>query len=809
MKRTLPTLGAVLALGCCVAGPAAAEPPSSAVESADLPEPARLLQRVALFYPEDAGSQHGDVVLLVEVGIDGVTGAVQVESGPEVFFASALEAASRLVFEPARSDGVAVASVTRIHFHFAPPSELDDDATMEIVVHGDHPDLEDTKARTTLDRAALERAAGQDLAGSVEEVPGVTVGGGTTSAAKPIIRGQQERRLLVLVDGVRHESQKWGPDHGTEVDPFSAGSITVIRGAAGARYGPDAMGGVLLVNPPPLRTDPGVQGTALGSFASNGTRPFAGLRLDAVPAALPALSLRLEGNAAVGASRHTPDYVLGNTASRAWNLGATAAVRLGTSQLRASWRHHDLAAGVFHGVRSATPAEFEAQLEAGVPEGAERWEPSFAIERAYQAVSHDLALLHLATHSPLGTADVRYAYQHNRRREYEQVRDGVAGPQYDFTLRTHSLDAELAHPEAVVGDVTMSGGVGLQAGLQENVYQGLTLLPNARSFSGGLFAYERASVGRADVELGGRYDGLLRTAFLDDADYQRHVRRGSLDASHCSTTEEAARCPGAYGAASLSAGALLHVVPEHLDVKVDLARASRFPDLDELYLLGSAPSLPAFALGFPDLGVETSTGATVTSGLRLPWLQAELSGFASRIDNYVQFAPEIGADGQPRFEVTVRGAFPRFTYTPLRPWSHGGEATVDLGPTAPVGLRLQGAVVRITADGQELVGTAPDRFDARLLVRPQLAGVDDTELSLIATGVARQFRVDPERDLAPAPDGVVLLGAAAQATLGSKLRVGIELRNLLDARYREYTSLLRYYADQPGRDFRLRVGMDF
>ncbi len=44
-----------------------------------------------------------------------------------------------------------------------------------------------------------------------------------------------------------------GPDslpmEATEIDPFSAGSISVIRGAAGARYGPDAIGGVILVEP--------------------------------------------------------------------------------------------------------------------------------------------------------------------------------------------------------------------------------------------------------------------------------------------------------------------------------------------------------------------------------------------------------------------------------------------------------------------------------------------------------------------------------------------------------------------------------
>ena len=41
------------------------------------------------------------------------------------------------------------------------------------------------------------------------------------------------------------------------------------------------------------------------------------------------------------------------------------------------------------------------------------------------------------------------------------------------------------------------------------------------------------------------------------------------------------------------------------------------------------------------------------------------------------------------------------------------------------------------------------------------------------------------------------------------MRLGVEVRNLLNTAYREYTSLLRYYADQPGRDVRLRVGMDF
>ena len=53
--------------------------------------------------------------------------------------------------------------------------------------------------------------------------------------------------------------------------------------------------------------------------------------------------------------------------------------------------------------------------------------------------------------------------------------------------------------------------------------------------------------------------------------------------------------------------------------------------------------------------------------------------------------------------------------------------------------------------------------------------------------------------------------AGIDAEIGRRrpLRVGLDARNILNTAHREYTSLLRYYADQPGRDIRVRVGMDF
>ena len=51
--------------------------------------------------------------------------------------------------------------------------------------------------------------------------------------------------------------------------------------------------------------------------------------------------------------------------------------------------------------------------------------------------------------------------------------------------------------------------------------------------------------------------------------------------------------------------------------------------------------------------------------------------------------------------------------------------------------------------------------------------------------------------------------AAQYIEMAIKRRIGLQVHNALNARYRDYTSLLRYYADQPGRDVRIRLGTSF
>ncbi|MFM9075334.1 MAG: TonB-dependent receptor, partial [Bacteroidota bacterium] len=68
----------------------------------------------------------------------------------------------------------------------------------------------------------------------------------------PVIHGVHSQRILILNHGVRQEGQQWGAEHAPEIDPLIASDIQVIKDASAIRYGVDAIGGVVVVNPPAL-----------------------------------------------------------------------------------------------------------------------------------------------------------------------------------------------------------------------------------------------------------------------------------------------------------------------------------------------------------------------------------------------------------------------------------------------------------------------------------------------------------------------------------------------------------------------------
>ena len=106
--------------------------------------------------------------------------------------------------------------------------------------------LESINAVTTLDTLDLASKAGNSLGDVLDGQPGVSkrsFGPGTT---RPVLRGFDGDRVLIMQDGVRTGSlSSQSGDHGEPVDPQSLERVEIVRGPATLLYGSNAIGGVV------------------------------------------------------------------------------------------------------------------------------------------------------------------------------------------------------------------------------------------------------------------------------------------------------------------------------------------------------------------------------------------------------------------------------------------------------------------------------------------------------------------------------------------------------------------------------------
>nr|MBP9088477.1 TonB-dependent receptor [Kofleriaceae bacterium] len=376
-----------------------------------------------------------------------------------------------------------------------------------IEVKGHAPPATDMRSTGSLKGAALEQTRGKGLAEALAQVPGVTLLRSGTGMAKPIVRGQFGRRLLLLVDGMRHRAQEWGLDHAPEIDPFIADKIDVVRGAAGVQYGPDAIGGAVLVSPPRLLTAPGYAGEAHLIGYNNGLGGVVAARLRAVPLAMPKLAYLLEGSATRLASASTPDYPINNTGTTAWNLGGTVGYRQAHATYELSYRHYQAKLGICSCLRIDSIEDFYAQLGQRQPSGVELFESDFSVERPYQQVGHDMVLARGHWDSARwGTLTATYGYQHNLRREFEQARQATTDAQFNFRLQTHELNLTLEpNPIHVSDHWHLRSTYGVTGVAQVHGYYGLPLIPDYTAFAGSVFALQRLIGHDIEAEAGVRY----------------------------------------------------------------------------------------------------------------------------------------------------------------------------------------------------------------------------------------------------------------------------------------------------------------
>jgi iron complex outermembrane receptor protein len=688
-----------------------------------------------------------------------------------------------------------------------------------IVIHDETPTS--VAASESLSGAELARTRGQGLADTLAGISGVTtLRGSAGGMGKPIIRGQFGRRNLIMVDGVRHEGQDWGIDHAPEVDPYGADRITVIKGAGTTRFGAKAIGGVVLLEPRPLPRQPSLRAELGTVGASNPLGGGGSARIDYAPLKGRGLALRVEGNMARHRATMTPEYALDNTGLATWNAGAQVGYASEAIDFGVGYRVMRARGGICTCLRISTPEEFMRGLARGRPAGVEAYRADFEIERAKQEIWHHMALAR-ARVSLGGAGEIHglYSFQFNQREEFEVVRQSVSGPQLSFGLATHAGELRFEHRKVEVGQGALVGTLGGTVSHQRNTFRSAaTLIPDYYQKSWALYDVERLVFERVELEVGARYEGMARVAELRERDYLGQLAGGRLDPRACVASGAGGVCSHGFHTLSGTAGLLARPSKRlaGLTWRTHAHSSARIPSIDEQFMNGAAPSFPILGLGDSRIGVERSWGGEMALAYDGDWLHAEVAAFSTYVDDYIYFVPQQQEGQCAPLSCTARGPLPVFAFTRIDALFGGGEARVQLkAPRLPLAIMGDAAWVR----GQDLSASAPlallpaDRYTlAGRYLLTDSKGSARGYVEINGTAVARQRRFQAALDFAPPPPAYVLLGAGAgvEWMAGSELfRLSLVGTNLLNQRYRDFTSLLRYFADEPGWGVQLRFAVDF
>ena len=142
----------------------------------------------------------------------------------------------------------------------------------EVVSVGGQRSAFDTSQPTSvLSGQELAQQLQTSLGATLEGEPGVAVRSFGAAPSRPVVRGLDGDRVLILQDGQRTgDLSSQSADHGVAVNPAAARSIEVIRGPAALLYGANAIGGLVNVITDDIPTRPlrGVSGTVTLDAAS-------------------------------------------------------------------------------------------------------------------------------------------------------------------------------------------------------------------------------------------------------------------------------------------------------------------------------------------------------------------------------------------------------------------------------------------------------------------------------------------------------------------------------------------------------------
>ncbi|HEX9651088.1 MAG TPA: TonB-dependent receptor [Cyclobacteriaceae bacterium] len=697
-------------------------------------------------------------------------------------------------------------------------------AELEGVVILDHHDALHTENAINfieLDERKLSELAGKSLGETLKEVTGVNSIQTGPGIFKPVIHGVHSDRVLILNHGLRQEGQQWGAEHAPEIDPFIASNIVVIKDASAIKYGTNALGGVIVINPSELPNRPLLSGTVHTILQSNGRSGAFSSMLEGGIKNMDGWGWRVQGTARRSGDYNTPDYVLTNTGVKELNFSAATGYHKEKIGFDVFFSHFQTQIGILKGTAIGSPEDLATAMESPIPQYTTDF--SYKIGEPRQEVSHNLLKINGHIQTTHGDWRIQYGFQNNNRKEYD-IRIGQLSqiPSINLKLNSHSLDLEWETLHSERGTVILGLNNILQNNYNISGTQRIPFIPNFTNLSTGVFGVAKLLLKTWTMDFGLRYD--YRYYDVTGYDFKNSLYSTTYNFHNISAT----------------LGTKVSLAKDHV-ILLNLSSAWRPPHVAELLSIGRHQSAAAIeyglllqdttnevrSIGDVNFNTEQSVKFVATYQWNLQSFSLEASPYANYIFNYIFLRP---------YGVTksISGTYPFFRYTQTDALFLGIDLSGSWRPVANFQVIPKASLLRASDEqnNNPLVFIPSNKYDLTFRYeKPAFLFIKSFYIESKSIYVARQTRaprvISPREiveaqvegvdlfkdntsifDFQAAPKGYFLWNISIGASIRRshvQYNLRISSENTLNQKYREYTNRLRYYADDIGRNITLSL----
>jgi len=681
-----------------------------------------------------------------------------------------------------------------------------------------------TSIEQSIKKATIDNFSDKSLGDALKTLSGVSSLNTGNSIVKPMIHGLHSSRLLIINNNVRMFDQEWGDEHAPNIDINSSERIDVIKGANTLKFGSDAIGGLILIRPKKYAVIDSIFGSTITSFNSNGLG--GNINSEIVKTYKSGLYSKIQANYKQFGDFSTPDYSLTNSGLKNINTSFKIGYNSYEKGFNAYYSFVSNEIAILQSSHIGNVNDLVNAINNKEPRVIEDF--SYNIDFPKQSILHHLGKIEAYKRfKSLGKLSVQYDLQINRRKEFDLRRGDLKDtPVIDLRLFTNSIQTDL---EIDAFD-NLKINSGLLARYQQNDAVSGTgtspLIPDFDKYDAAIYSIVNYNLSAtSELSAGIRYDFSKINAkkrynisdWEETYNYDEifpEFETGNVDGTRISTNPKFT-----FHNISASLG-YSTLFKNDVALLVNYGLATRVPNPSELFSDGLHHSAARIETGLLTMNKEVANKFVISLERNNNDFGFIISPYFKQIDGFIQLVP-VG------ITTTIRGAFPVWEYNQINAQIFGVD--IDLSKKIADKFDYQGSLSLLRGnnltDDIPLIHMPSANFSNSITYRNE--NLNQLSIRLEHRTVLQQnqypnynfytfnaiLQEDVFVDISTTPPSYSLFNLSTSAIFKAfnkgKLKLEFNIENLFNVTYRENLNRLRYFADELGRNFNLKIKINY